>query len=193
MGTLTKGTNIPGTVLEREKMGGVTGGAFLSKIFFVTDGIMLGQIRDITGVDGTTLQNWVKRGWLMRPQNKLYGKDQVARILIINMMRDTMQLSKITFLLQYINGRLDDTSDDIITDSDLYDYICRLLDVLVEGETGSMDKLPRLICSVTDTYVERCAGARERLNRALEIILLSCWASLVKGQADRKLEELDTE
>ena len=68
MGALIKGYYIPGTVLNREKMGGVTGDAFLSKIFFVTDGIMLGQIREITGVDGTTLQNWVKRGWLMRPQ-----------------------------------------------------------------------------------------------------------------------------
>ena len=193
MGALIKGYYIPGTVLNREKMGGVTGDAFLSKIFFVTDGIMLGQIREITGVDGTTLQNWVKRGWLMRPQNKLYYKDQVARILIINMMRDTMQLSKITFLLQYINGRLDDTSDDIITDSELYDYICRLLDLLVEGGTGGIDRLPELIRSVTDTYVERCAGARGRLIRALEIILLSCWASLLKGRADQKLEELETE
>ena len=193
MGALIKGYYIPGTVLNREKMGGVTGDAFLSKIFFVTDGIMLGQIREITGVDGTTLQNWVKRGWLMRPQNKLYYKDQVARILIINMMRDTMQLSKITFLLQYINGRLDDTSDDIITDSELYDYICRLLDLLVEGGTGGIDRLPELIRSVTDTYVERCAGARGRLNRAREIILLSCLASLLKGRADQKLEELETE
>lgn len=193
MGTQIKSANIPGTVLKREKMGGATGGAFLSRIFFITDGIMLSQIREITGVDGTTLQNWVKRGWLMRPQNKLYNKDQVARILIINMMRDTMQLSKITFLLSYINGRLDDASDDIITDSDLYDYICRLLDLLVEGENGGIEKLPELISSVTDTYAERREGARQRLNRALEIILLSCWASLLKGRADQQLEQLKAE
>jgi len=38
MGVLIKGHYIPGTVLNREKMGGVTGDAFLSNIFFVTDG-----------------------------------------------------------------------------------------------------------------------------------------------------------
>ena len=186
-------SKIPGTVFDRDKMGGVTGEKFLSKIFFVTDGIMLGQIREITGVDGTTLQTWVKRGWLPRPQNKLYRKDQLARILMIHMMRDTMQLSKISFLLHYINGRLDDTSDDIITDSDLYDYICRLLDLLVEKGSGGIKKLPELIRCVTSTYVERRPGAGERLNRALEVIMLSCWASLLKGHVDALLKGLEAE
>ena len=188
-----KSPRIPGTVFNRDEMGGVTGEKFLSKIFFVTDGTMLGQIREITGIDGTTLQNWVKRGWLMRPHNKLYGKDQLARILIINMMRDTMQLSKISFLLHYINGRLDDTSDDIVTDSELYDYICRLLDLLMEKGSGGVRRLPELIQSVTSTYEERRPGARERLNRALEVIILSCWASLLKGRADVLLEGLEAE
>lgn len=188
-----KSPQIPGTVFDRDKMGGVTGEKFLSQIFFVTDGIMLGQIREITGVDGTTLQNWVKRGWLMRPHDKLYGKDQLARILIINMMRDTMQLSKISFLLHYINGRLDDTSDDIITDSQLYDYICHLLDLLMEKGSGGVRRLGELIRTVTSTYVERRPGAGERLNRALEVIILSCWASLLKGRADVLLEGLEAE
>ena len=37
-------------------MGGATGIEFLNKIFYITDGIMLAQIREIAGVDGTTLQ-----------------------------------------------------------------------------------------------------------------------------------------
>ena len=53
---------IPGTIIDREKMGGVTGLEFLNKIFFITDGIMLSQIRQICGIDGSTLQNWTKRG-----------------------------------------------------------------------------------------------------------------------------------
>jgi di/tricarboxylate transporter len=98
--------NIPGTVFNIVKMDGATGGEFLNKVFYITNGIMLPQIREITGLDGTTLQNWVKRGWVSNPHKKSYDKEQVARILIICMMRDTMQLSRIAFLLQYINGEL---------------------------------------------------------------------------------------
>ena len=49
--------NIPGTILNRDKMDGATGLEFLDKVFFITDKIMLAQIREITGIDGTTLQN----------------------------------------------------------------------------------------------------------------------------------------
>ena len=48
---------IPGTILERSKMDGADGMEFLDKVFFITNGIMLTQIREITGIDGTTLQN----------------------------------------------------------------------------------------------------------------------------------------
>ena len=38
-------TLIPGTIMDKKKMGDVTGLEFLDKIFFITNGIMLSQIR----------------------------------------------------------------------------------------------------------------------------------------------------
>ena len=93
---------------------------------------MLSQIREVSGIDGSTLQNWTKRGWVENARLKKYNIDQVAHILIINMLRSCIQLDKIAFLLHYINGRVDDRSDDIIRDSVLYDYICRILEKLME-------------------------------------------------------------
>ena len=113
---------IPGTILDRYNMGDVTGMDFLSKIFYISDGVMLTQIREISGIDGSTLQNWTKRGWVENSKSKKYNMDQVAHILIINMLRSCMQLDKIDFLIKYINGRVDDRSDDIIRDSELYSY-----------------------------------------------------------------------
>ena len=43
--------------MDKERMGNVTGLEFLNKIFYITDGIMLSQIREICGIDGSTLQN----------------------------------------------------------------------------------------------------------------------------------------
>lgn len=179
---------IPGTVMLKEKMGDSTGLEFLGKIFFISDGIKLSQVREVTGVDGTTLQNWVKRGWLLNPVNKAYGIDQLARILIINMMRDTVQLSRISFLLKYINGSVDSREDDIIQESVLYDYICKVLEIWCGS--GAETDLRTTIEDVTADYVERFSGARRRLERALEIIVRSYQATLIKRYTDSLIDEI---
>ncbi len=181
---------IPGTKFRRSDMGGVTGMEFLSKIFFISDGVMLTQIRDISGIDGSTLQNWTKRGWVETAKLKKYNINQVAHILIINMLRSCMQLDRIAFLIQYINGRIDDLSDDIIADAVLYDYICKILDMLMTYDLCSIGSIRDAIERVTEGYEERISGARERLTNALEIIIVAYYATLVKKHADERLELL---
>lgn len=180
---------IPGTTMLREKMGGIAGIEFLKKIYFISDGIKLSQVKEISGVDGTTLQNWVKRGWILNPINKAYGMDQLARILIINMMRDAVQLSRISFLLKYINGSVDSKDDDIIQESLLYDYICKVLEAWCRNGAGS--DLRVIIADITYDYNERFSGARRRLERALEIIVRAYQATLIKRFTDTLFEEIE--
>ena len=169
---------IPGTVLKKSDFDGVSGMEFLNKIFFVSSGLMLGQIREISGVDGSTLQNWVKRGWLGNTVNKRYSKEQLARILIINMLRSTMMLEKIDFILHYINGMIDDTSDDIISEAELYGYICDIYDRYSEKEYSTAEELRNMIRTTTaEKYIEPCEGAKQRLDSALEIIIVAYFAS----------------
>ena len=178
---------IPGTVLDISKTGGVMGEDFLNSVFYISDGIMLSYIREITGIGGTTLQNWVQRGWVLNPKNKLYSKEQLARILIINMVRDTMQLSKISYLLEYINGDVENTCDDIISESKLYDYICR---AIAESNLGKGD-LDDIIANVTADYNECFPGAASRLKKAIKIIMLSYKATAYKNLADAELKEIE--
>jgi len=180
---------IPGTILDRKKMGDVTGLRFLNKIFYITDGIMLSGIREISGIDGSTLQNWTKRGWVENSKLKRYNIDQVAHILIINMLRSCMHLENIAFLIKYINGRVDDESDNIIRDSELYDYICRIIDEIMADRSLGGD-LPACISRVTADYEEKISGARKRLNTALEIIITAYYAALIKQRADAKLDAI---
>ena len=182
---------IPGTILNRKSMGDVTGLEFLSKIFYLSDGIMLTQIREISGIDGSTLQNWVKRGWVANSKLKRYNIDQVAHILTINMLRNCMQLDKIAFLVRYVNGNLEDQSDDIIRDSELYDYICRILDKLTnKNSEHTFDTLRECIENATVTYEEKVTGAKKRLDNALEIIITAYYSSLLKRSVDDKLSQL---
>ena len=183
---------IPGTILNRKDMGDVTGLEFLNKIFYISDGVMLTQIREISGIDGSTLQNWTKRGWVANARLKRYNIDQVAHILIINMLRSCMQLDKIAFLVSYINGRVYDESDDIIRDSQLYDYICTILDKLMNAGKISPDgdTLKETIEKTTSNYEEKVSGARRRLNTALEIIIIAYYASIIKSHSDTMVDKL---
>ena len=176
-------TMIPGTLMDKVKMGNVTGMEFLEKIFYITDGIMLSQIRALSGIDGSTLQNWTKRGWVSNAHNKRYDINQLSRILIINMMRESMQLERIAQLLTYVNGRAGDASDDIIPESELYDYLCRVIDELVRDEPDTSN-VRELVKKTLADYEERCAGARHRLEVACEIIVLAYFATLVRQKAN---------
>jgi hypothetical protein len=175
-------------------MGNVTGTEFLSKIFYITDGVMLTQIREISGIDGSTLQNWTKRGWVENSKLKKYNIDQVAHILIINMLRSCIQLDKIAFLIRYVNGSVDDRSDDIIRYSTLYDYICRVLDKLTseEGLEHDISNLRTYVKEVTAEYEEKVTGARKRLTNALEIIVVAYYSAIMKRYSEEKLEALMT-
>ena len=181
---------IPGTQMDKEAMGNVTGLAFLDKIFYIQQGIMLAQIRDISGIDGSTLQNWVKRGWTGNAVNKKYSKDQLSRILLINMMRQALQLEKIDYLLHYINGDIDSKDDDIIPESKLYDYVCKIVDAVSAADVFGTDDLRRYIAELTVDHQEVFPGARQRLNYVLEIIVTAYNASLLADYANAQLQTL---
>jgi hypothetical protein len=181
---------IPGTKLKKNDMGNVTGLEFLSKVFYISEGVMLSQIREVSGIDGSTLQNWTKRGWVANARLKKYNIDQVAHILIINMLRSCIQLDHIAFLLQYINGKIDDKSDDIIRDSVLYDYICRILETLTRQDVASKASITEVIREQISDYEEAMEGARDRLANALEIIVTAYYAALIKRSSDEMLANL---
>ncbi len=181
---------IPGTILKKKDMGDITGKEFLDKIFFISDGIMMAQIKSISGIDTSTLQNWVKRGWVGNSKLKRYNKNLVARILIINMLRPCMQLERIVFLMQYINGNLDDPEDDIISATELYDYICRIIDCLAAFEYLPEKQVRVYIDEVIADYEKKIGGAKRRLGKALEIIIVAHYAALLKNRSDEMLTGL---
>lgn len=91
----------------------------------ITGGLSLGQVCTITGLQPSTIQNWVKRGYLQRPDHKKYYEKHLSRILLISSLRDCMNIEEIGELMQLINGDTEDESDDIVSESRLYDYFCK--------------------------------------------------------------------
>ena len=88
-------------------------------------GISLSQVAALTGIPGSTVQNWVKRGLAPASAGKRYQPKHLARFLLIDRLRDALPLDQILFLLTYMNGDLEDVTDDRIDDCSLYALFCR--------------------------------------------------------------------
>lgn len=178
---------IPGTLLEiqREDAARVDG---LFTSMFMAGGMVLGQVANITGLETYTVQNWVKRGLLPPPEHKRYSMNQVCRIIKINMLKSVIPMERIVGLLTYINGDMDDETDDIIDDSRLY-----FLFVKLAGKAKQLhdpEALDKAMEEALADYVEPVPGAKERIEKALRIMLTAWLAARMRQAAEKLLEEL---
>ncbi len=156
----------------------------------LTGGFTLSQLAEISGLEATTIQNWVKRGWVEPPKERRYGEASTARILIINMLKGAMQLSNIVSLMSYINGKVDDRRDDTIPDGELYSIMCSVTEEI--DRIGNLNK--ETVISVIDRqiedYEEPFSGGKEKLCNALNIMMLAHISSNLKNEADEMLQKL---
>lgn len=177
---------IPGTVIQAPRAEAQRIEQTFSAMF-LAGGIVLSQVCGITGLEPYTIQNWVKRGFLTPPQNKHYSLRQLCRIININMLKSTLPMERICALLGYINGQLDDESDDTIDDSALYFMFVRLA-VRLRDADGAQEHAALLEQAMAD-YVEPVPGAKERITQVLRIMLTAWVAARMRQEAERMVEE----
>jgi len=182
--------NIPGTVLQisRDEADQVEE-RFSS--MFLAGGMVLSQVANITGLEPYTVQNWVKRGFLPPPEQKKYSIRQLCRIININMLRASLPLDRICGLLSYVNGRLDDTADDIIDDAKLYFLFVRLAARARQlDEPGRWEQA--MEAALAD-YREPVPGARVRVEKALRVMMTAWVAAHMRQEAEKQLAQMEKE
>lgn len=177
-------TVLPGTNLEIDEGKMSFGFANIAPLVSVTRGLTLSQACDLTGIEPTTVQNWIKRGWVAHPIDKRYGEYQISRMIILNMLRSSMQLEKIAVLLRYINGDADDRNDDIIPDAALYTYLCRVIDAVSQQNVTSPDAISSVADKITCEYKEAFPGAKKKLVKALTVMTLVYISATIKQKAE---------
>ena len=93
-----------------------------------------------------------------------------------------------SLLLGYVNGQLDDESDDMIDDAHLYFMFVRLAAYYrVMHNTQGRDEM---IDKELANYVEPVPGAKDRVKKVL-CVMLTAWASAqLRQAAEAMLEEL---
>lgn len=177
---------IPGTVLKADRAAAVDQ---QFSAMFLGGGIVLSQVTAITGLEAYAVQNWVKRGFLSPPERKHYSLEQLCRIITINMLKNVLPMERIVGLLSYINGDLDDESDDIIDDAVLYFMFVRLAAQAAAMNTprGRDESIAKELAD----YREPVPGAKERVAKVLTI-MLTAWASAqLRLTAEQMLQELN--
>ena len=181
-------TKYPGTTIEVLALQRGNSRSLFEGIF-ATGGITLSQVSNMTGLEPYLIQNWVKRKFVSPPIKKLYSKEQFARIVIINMLRESLQIESICNLIQVIGGDPNDRFDDFIKDDELYHcYVDMLCDISVDFSNES--NIKQIAENAAEGFEEQIAGTKKKLVRILEIIFYAHRASQLRDLAKELLSSL---
>lgn len=175
-------STLPGTTIQAD-LSRPDGAEAVLGPMFLTGGLSLSQVTTLTGLEPYVIQNWVRRGFLSPPQQRRYSRRQLCRILIINMLKDVLQLEKICSLLSYVNGQLNDESDDLVDDSYLYEKAVWLIAQSEDSRAAAQETGGRLKEALKD--YPGTPEARERVERVLIVICKGYLSARLKAETEK--------
>ena len=177
----------PGTTVEVTRLSRGDSRVLFDGIF-ATGGITLSQVSVMTGLEPYVIQNWVKRGFVTPPQKRVYSREQLSRIILINMLKEELQIDRICALIRLIVGNPADRSDDLILESELYH---RYVDLLASGVMPSdTEAVTAAVTEASAGLGETRAGAREQLMKILRVMLYAHAAARLRENAEHELSAL---
>jgi len=166
------------------------GFAKIEMLLEATGGLSLSQVCAVTGLEGSTIQNWVKRGWVEHPVGKKYEEIHIARILIINALKECIKLEHIALLMEYINGTAYDGSSAIIKESILYSYLCEALKLSSQTDDHSKSGVESVINDVIKDYKDPNPESRVRIRKALTLMMFACVCTDVKRRTEAMMGQI---
>lgn len=154
-------------------------------------GITLSQVCHVTGLEATTIQNWVKRGWVANPLGKKYEEHHIARILIINALKECFKLEHIAALMCYVNNcELDTFSENYIKESELYSFLRQALKMLGQVDDLSRSGVESIVDKVISSYKSPNIDAHMRIRKALTVMIYACVCTDVKRGTEAMMQQI---
>lgn len=175
-------TTFPGTTIEVSSLEKGSSRQLFDGIF-AAGGVTLSQVSIMSGLEPYIIQNWIKRGFVSSPVKRLYSKGQFARIIIINMLRESLQLESICSLIDIIGGLTDNDADDLISDEELYH---RYIDMLADKYISVNDERSVILAAerATEDFEERFPNSKRQLIKILHVMLYAHTASGLRRSAE---------
>ena len=178
---------IPGTTMKFSEQARESAFSLISPVLEATGGLTLSQLSKLTGLEGTTLKNWIKRGWVSATKGKKYSEKQILRILLINMLRKAMKLEDIANLMRYINGDVEDTSDDIVEEVLLYDMLCRIIFTAEDEGAFDSDHIKSLVAREVAENTKEIADD-DKMKKAMFVMVMGYRSGFLRTEMEKGLE-----
>ena len=178
---------IPGTTMKFSEQARESAFSLISPVLEATGGLTLSQLSKLTGLEGTTIQSWIKRGWVSPTKGKKYSEKQILRILLINMLRKAMKLEDIANLMRYINGDVEDTSDDIVEEVLLYDMLCRIIFTAEDEGAFDSDRIKSLVAREVAENTKEIADD-EKMKKAMFVMVMGYRSGFLRTEMEKGLE-----
>jgi len=185
----TKEKLLPGTAsayVER----GEKGFSKIGMLLDATGGLSLSQVCAVTGLESSTIQNWVKRGWVAHPEGKKYEEVHIARILIVNALKECIKLEHIALLMSFVNGPPGDQGAGIIKESELYNFLCDALEQMGQANDSSRGGAENVVETVIKDYTGPKPDSRARVRKALTLMIFACVCTDVKRRTEAMMEQI---
>ncbi len=173
---------LPGTTVEVNKDSSAK--SFLDSAF-MTGGLVLSQVVQLTGLEPHTIQNWVKRQFIAPPDHKKYGLAQFCRMAIINMLKDIFQIERIVYMLDYVR-----TADSGIDEAFIYIMLCDIMGIVPFDAIVEQTDIDGIIARAVDAADVSAIGG-ERLKHVLKILVLSSISARIRNRAELLLLEIE--
>jgi len=155
-----------------------------------TGGLSLSQVCAVTGLESSTIQNWVKRGWVAHPSGKKYQEIHIARILIINALKECIKLEHIALLMGYVNGAHTAKNEESIKESELFNYLCAALARMGKAQDHSRGGVESVVEAVTRSYIGPAPDSRVRIRKALALMIYACVCTDVKRRTEAMMGQI---
>ena len=180
---------LPGTATAYVERG-ERGFSKIEMLLDATGGLSLSQVCAVTGLEGSTIQNWVKRGWVAHPAGKKYEDIHIARILIINALKECIKLEHIALLMSYVNGSSEDNSATIIRESELYNFLCDALQRMGQASDHSRSGVETVVETVIRSYKGPKPDSHTRIRKVLTVMIFACVCTDVKRRTEAMMEQI---
>lgn len=182
-------TKYPGTTIEVLELRKGNSKVLFDGIF-AAGGITLSQVSNMTGLEPYLIQNWVKRGFVSSPVKRMYSGEQFARIVLINMLREALQIDRICALLELMGATTENPSDDWISDSELYH---RYVDMIANPPSHLADESSVLQAAeaAIASFEERSPHTKKQLVRVLQVMFYAHAAARLRHMAESALASLE--
>jgi len=180
---------LPGTATTYVEYG-EKGFSKIEMLLEATGGLSLSQVCAVTGLEGSTIQNWVKRGWVAHPKGKKYEEIHIARILIINALKECIKLEHIALLMDYVNDSTNDKGGGIIKESELYNFLCDALGRMGKVQDQSRGGVEAVVETLIKSYKGPKPDSHARIRKALTLMIYACVCTDVKRRTEAMMQQI---